>query len=83
MKRKKIFKQFSLQDKKKYWAKQLDVEVQKRIENGNNKPSTRQLYATGFLTSVKNGRLSQGYDKQEDANKLGQLAGLKARIKNK
>ena len=63
MKGKKIFKKFNLQDKKKYWAKQLDIEVQKRIKNGNNKPSTRQLYATGFLTSVKNGRLSSNYDK--------------------
>ena len=74
---------YSLQDKKKYWAKQLDVEYQKRLENGSNKPTTRQLYATGFLSSVKKGHLSQNYDNQGNANKLGQLAGLKARIKNK
>ena len=79
----KKYKKYSLQDKKKYWASQLDSEFQKRIKSGADKPSSRHLYASGFLTTVKNGRLSQTYDKAENANKLGQLAGLKARIKNK
>lgn len=79
----KKYKKYSLQDKKKYWANELDKEFNKRLKNGASKPSKRQLYATGFLTSAKNGRLSQTYNKEETASKLGQLAGLKSRIMNK
>ena len=78
------YKKYTLQQKRDYWKKQLDVEANKISTNQVKKPTSRHLYASGFLLTSKNGDgLSQNFKKQERSNKLGQIAGLKANIKGK
>lgn len=76
------FKNYSLEQKKDYWRKQLDIESDKITSGAVNKPTSRHLYASGFLATSKNGKgLTSNFNKCEKANKLGQIAGLKANIK--
>lgn len=77
----KKYKKYTLEQKIDYWKKQLDHESDKISTNKINKPTSRHLYASGFLTTSKNGvGLSSNFNKQDKSHKLGQLAGLKANI---
>lgn len=79
----KKYIKYSLEQKRDYWAKQLDNEIENRRNNKIDKPTTKQLYATGFLATSKDGRVGKNFNNSERAHKLGQIAGLKANIKGK
>lgn len=77
----KIYKRYSLADKRKYWGNKLDYLSQKK--NKTKEESAQMRYAQGFYISSKNGKLTKDFNDLDLSNQIGQLNGFKAKKYNK
>ena len=84
---KKIYKKYTLADKRKYWGdkmnKLFDIQCGKNARNRTKKEQDKFLYAQGFYVASKNGKLSNNFNELKSPQKLGQIAGFKAKYYDK
>lgn len=82
----KQYKKYTLAQKQKYWNNRLDYLF--NIQRGKNgrlhtdKERQEFLYAQGFCSASKSGRLSNKFNDMEMSQQFGQIAGFKAKLYN-
>lgn len=79
----KQYKKYTLVQKQKYWNDKLDYLFSvKQGKNGRLHTKKEQqmfLYAQGFCSASKSGRLSKKFNDMEMSQQFGQIAGFKAK----
>ena len=79
----KRYKKYSLAEKRKYWGDTMnnlfDIQVGKNGRKRTKQEERKFLYAQGFYSASKSGKLSSKFNDMETPQQFGQIAGFKAR----
>ena len=83
----KKYKKYSLAEKRKYWGAKMnnlfDIQVGKNGRKRTKKEEQEFLYAQGFYSASKSGKLSSKFNDMEAPQQFGQIAGFKAKAYDK
>lgn len=77
----KKYTEYTLADKRSYYANKIDFLFAKKRLSKSEKQKLR--YAQGFLLVSKDAKLSHDFNKLDYSNQMGQINGFKARKNNK
>lgn len=83
----KKYKKYSLAEKRRYWGGKMDYlfDIQ-RGKNGRKRTKQEEqmfLYAQGFYSASKTGKLSSKFNDMKTPQQFGQIAGFKAKAYDK
>lgn len=83
----KKYKKYSFAEKRKYWGDKMNYlfDIQ-RSKNGRNRTKQEEqmfLYAQGFYSASKTGKLSGKFNDMEISRQFGEIAGFKAKAYDK
>lgn len=82
----KYFKKYTLAEKRKYWVNNLnllyDVKCGKNGRALTKEEQSKYLYSQGFCSSSKNGKISSKFNDMPNSYKFGEIAGVKAKLRD-